>query len=83
MTTSTQIGLKWSDGLNNGGSPVVDYKISYATGADQYAVYESGIITNSLIVVGLTPGVSYKFKVQSRSSFGYSDYSAEVTILTA
>jgi hypothetical protein len=30
ITTGYQIGITWSDGEYNGGSPVLDYTISYA-----------------------------------------------------
>ena len=32
ITNSTQIGIIWSDGTWNGGSPIIDYRISYAIG---------------------------------------------------
>ena len=35
------------------------------------------------MVSGLTSGVTYKFKVQSRNSFGLSSYSAIASILCA
>lgn len=28
-TTTSQIGLTWSDGLSNGGAPILDYRVSY------------------------------------------------------
>lgn len=30
VTNENQIGLTWQEGLANGGSPVIDYRISYA-----------------------------------------------------
>jgi hypothetical protein len=32
---------------------------------------------------GLNPGTTYKIKVQSRNSVGYSDFSSEISILAA
>jgi hypothetical protein len=29
VTTATSIGISWSNGLSNGGSPIIDYTISY------------------------------------------------------
>jgi len=40
-------------------------------------------MTQYFTVIDLTPGVTYKFKVQSRNVFGYSEYSEEVFILAA
>jgi hypothetical protein len=39
--------------------------------------------STSYIVTGLTAGTTYKFKVQARNQYGYSDYSVEVVILAA
>lgn len=40
-------------------------------------------MTTSVIVTGLTPGVSYTFYVQSRNLVGYSEPSDSATILAA
>jgi hypothetical protein len=40
-------------------------------------------VTQTYTVNGLNPGTEYKFKVQSRNSYGYSSYSNEVAILAA
>jgi hypothetical protein len=29
ITTAYQIGLEWTEGVYNGGSPVIDYELSY------------------------------------------------------
>ena len=42
-----------------------------------------GINTQEYTVTGLTQGLTYKFKVQARNNYGFSVYSAEVTILAA
>lgn len=30
VTTAYQVGLSWNEGPYNGGSPVIDYEVSYA-----------------------------------------------------
>jgi hypothetical protein len=30
VTTAYQIGISWSEGAYNGGSPVLDYQVSFA-----------------------------------------------------
>jgi hypothetical protein len=82
-TSSTTIGLTWSAGAENGGSPVIDYRISYAaSGTSTFAILAAGITTTSYSTIALTSGASYTFKVESRSAFGFSTtYSNEVTIL--
>jgi len=68
QTTATQIGLNWSDGTYNGGSPIIDYEVSYATTAS-FIVFTT-VTTRSVIVTGLTAGTSYKFFVKSRNLIG-------------
>ena len=84
QTTGTQIGLTWSDGSNNGGTPVIDYRVSFNGGSGSvYTTIESNIVTLPYIAVSLTPGTTYSFIVQSRNAFGYSPVSASVEILAA
>jgi hypothetical protein len=46
VTTAYQVGLSWQDGPYNGGSPVIDYQVSFTTvDSDTYAIFESGILT--------------------------------------
>jgi hypothetical protein len=64
ITTGYQIGFSWSDGSYNGGSPVIDYQVSYTeVSSSTYSVFASGILTQSTTVTGLTPGITYKFIV--------------------
>ena len=84
QTTGTQIGLTWSDGSNNGGTPVIDYRVSFNGGSGSvYTTVESNIVTLPYRAVSLTPGTTYSFQVQSRNAFGYSPFSASVEILAA
>ena len=83
ITSSSQIGLTWSDGSWNGGSVVLDYKISYAIGNGAYTTLGTNVIGNAYTAISLTAGETYKFKVQARNSVGYSVFSNEVTILAA
>jgi len=58
-TTGYQVGLSWSDGAYNGGSPVIDYQVSFKEAiSGSYAVFASGILTQSATVTSLTPGLS-------------------------
>jgi hypothetical protein len=65
LRTATSLGLTWGEGLENGGSVVLDYEISYddATNGVTYSVLESNILGNSYLATGLTSGSTYKFKV--------------------
>jgi hypothetical protein len=73
--------LKWQDGAYDGARPVLDYKISYAeASSNTFTVFASNVIEQTEIITGLTPGVSYKFMVQSRNIVNFSLNSAEITI---
>ena len=57
VTTAYLVGLDWTQGVYNGGSPVVDYQISYKQATDDsYIIFASGVTTTSSSVFGLTPG---------------------------
>ena len=83
ITKSRQNGLSWSEGLSNGGSEVIDFRITYRVSDEIFTNIVSGILDNSYTVSGLDPGTTYNFKVQARNVYGLSDYSAEVLILAA
>jgi hypothetical protein len=57
--------LIWTQGVQNGGSIVIDYQISYdnATGSNNFIVLASGITTLSYQVVGIVSGATYTFKI--------------------
>jgi hypothetical protein len=66
VTSGSTIGLVWNEGAEYGGTPVIDYQLSYDEGAgtEVYVIIESNIADKFYAVTtGLTSGVSYKFKV--------------------
>lgn len=84
VTTASQCGLTWDDGAYNGGTSILDYKVSYAQqGSSVYTVFASDITTTSATVTGLDAGVTYLFYVQARNLVGDSLQSDTVTILAA
>lgn len=82
-STGTQIRFTWEEGTANGGSEVIDYSIYSAESAGTYALLASNVAALSYTAIDLTPGITYKFKVQSRNVYGFSADSAEVFILAA
>jgi hypothetical protein len=64
---------------------VLDYRISWDLGGGTYEYLQSGVTSTSYTTtVTLSPGVTYKFKVEARNSFGFSiQPSNEVTIIAA
>lgn len=75
VTSAYQIGLSWSDGAHDGGSPVLDYRVSFAVQGEANTIFSSGLINKFETVTGLTPGVTYQFVVESRNLVGYSPLS--------
>jgi Fibronectin type III domain len=80
ITSATKVGLTWTIGDKDGGSPVIDYTVSKALGTGSYEVYQQGILTTSFTVEGLQAGSTYNFVVQSRNKFGLSIFSQSTPI---
>jgi hypothetical protein len=84
VTTATVIGLTWNNGISTGGSPIIDYRVSYDQSTGVYVVLGTGIVPRSYsTTVTLTPGAIYKFRVEARNSVGYSATSTAFSILAA
>jgi len=47
VTTAYVMGMLWSDGVNDGGKPVIDYVISSDQSTGVWVDYASGILTQS------------------------------------
>ena len=79
------IGLNWSAPTNNGGSPVIDYRVSWDQGIGTYVFLATNIATVSYKTTGtLTANTFYSFKVESRNAVGYStSFSNVARILNA
>jgi hypothetical protein len=84
VTTATQIGLTWAEGPYNGGSPIIDYQVSYReVSSSDYIVFTSVFTSTSGTITGLTAGLSYDFVVKSRNIIKLSDYSLEIAVKAA
>lgn len=83
ITSGSQIGLTWAQGPSNGGTPVIDFTISYMYGANAYTVLASAITSQSYTAVGLSPGIQYTFEVRARNAYGSSSYSTPLSVLSA
>lgn len=81
--TPTTITIEWENGAADGGAQVEDYRVTYDQANDDYVILESAINAQTFTATGLTSGLIYKFKVESRNSYGYSEYSDVVSILSA
>jgi titin len=81
--TASSITVQWSEGANNGGSIVTDYRVSYDKALGVFEVLAAGVISNTYTTTGLTYGLTYKFRVEAKNAFGYSEPSLTVAILCA
>jgi hypothetical protein len=60
VTSATQVGLTWVDGLNDGGKPVLDYTIEHDQASGSWTTLEAGILTNTYVsTAALTSGATY------------------------
>lgn len=63
VTSATQIGVTWTEGLEDGGSAVLYYKVSYKAQADLSYTEISEIYALAYTITGLTAGINYNIKV--------------------
>ena len=85
VTFGTRIGLTWSAGQRDGGTPVTDYTLWSDQGSmgSSYQPVVSGLASTSFTVTGLSLGTWYIFKVQATNAYGTSDYSSTLRVLAA
>jgi len=84
ITSQSVIGFSWSNGVSNGGSAIIDYRVWYDQSIGNFVVLSSSVLTTSYqTTVQLIPGRYYSFKVEARNSVGYSVISNAVVILAA
>jgi hypothetical protein len=81
--TKSTLGVDWDAAAFTGGDVIIDYRISIAVQSGTFSVLASGLASADYIAISLTFGTTYEFKVESRNSYGYSDYSGVLTLLCA
>ncbi len=83
QTGSGVIGITWNEGDYNGGSPILDYRVSYHLEGAPYSVLAPAVTSTFYTVISLTPGALYTFKVEARNSVSYSSASLELNVRAA
>jgi hypothetical protein len=64
ITSATVIALAWTAPTVIGGTPVIDYRVSWDQGTGAYVELESSITTTSYSTTAVLPANTYfKFKV--------------------
>lgn len=62
---------------------MIDSRVTFDQATNNFVVLQAGISSTTYTATNLVTGSTYKFKVQTRNSYGYSAYSATVSILCA
>jgi hypothetical protein len=79
----TTIGLIWEPAAFTGGDIIIDYRVNIAVQGQSFTVIASGLLNPEYTATGLTSGVIYEFRVESRNSYDYSAPSDVLTLLAA
>lgn len=75
--------MVWNDGASDGGSPIIDYRISWDRGIDEWEYLVDDVLYKIYQATDLDFGTIYSFKIEARNLNGYSLYSETVQILCA
>jgi hypothetical protein len=82
-TSDIQIHFTWEDGLNNGGTPVLDYAVYSDEATGNWILLDNAVPSNEFTHSSVTAGLTYTFKVTSRNTVGSSLDSQTISILAA
>jgi hypothetical protein len=82
-TWEGQITLTWADGVSNGGQTIDYYRVSHDQASDSYIVVATQVTEKTHTVVGLTAGLTYRFKVEAHNAIGHGAYSSAFGIIAA
>jgi hypothetical protein len=59
ITSLHQIGLQWYQGYENGGTPVLDYRVWYREIGGTYQVLEETVTQSTYLATPMTTGTTY------------------------
>ena len=65
---TSYIKITWTSPVDNGGNPVLDYRVIVSGVANQTL---EGVVCTEKLIEKLTPGKSYTVTVSARNSVGY------------
>ena len=84
VTSETVIGFYWSNGATTGGKAIIDYRVWFDQGTDDWIVADNAVTTQSYQTTdSLIAGETYKFYVEARNEVGYSSASSVISIIAA
>ncbi len=81
-SSATSISLSWIPPSNDGGTPIVGYKIEYVNGTSSFSILvaNTGNSQTGYIHKGLVTGTSYTYRVSAINSLGTGSPSNTVTV---
>jgi hypothetical protein len=88
---NTEVSLVWIAPQNDGRSALIDYVLQFSSNNGDtwtnlpnnlYSINRASDITPLATVVGLSPLVSYKFRVAAQNGVGLGDYSGASALIT-
>ena len=62
---------------------IIDYRVSIAEQGAAFSILSAGVTATTYTATGLTSGVTYEFKVESRNSYDHGSSSEALTLLAA
>ena len=68
--SATTLGLSWTADNSDGGSPILDYRVSY--GKSGSFLFLDPTTSTNIIIPDLTYGTTYELKIEARNEYGYS-----------
>jgi len=80
--TPTSLGFSWTEGPFNGGSAILDYRVSFALEGQSLQFLDT-VSETQYTATGLTTGETYIFAVESRNVYAFSSLSETLTMLCA
>ncbi|NDC47898.1 MAG: hypothetical protein EBZ61_02240 [Micrococcales bacterium] len=82
--TATGLTLSWSAPDSDGGSALMDYRVEQSSdgGSSWTPMVRQASTVTSFQVTGLTPAISYQFRIASVNGLGNSPYSTVVSATT-
>ena len=83
ITSESVIAFTWSQGVSTGGRPILDYRVWYDQGLDDWQMITTVPTASYETTFMIISGQTYKFKVEARNEVGYSPFSDELSILAA
>jgi hypothetical protein len=83
VTSAYEVGLQWTAGAYDGGTPIIDYQLSFKESTAETFSVISGIGSLSYTVASLQPSILYDFVVQARNLVGLSPESVAIQVLAA